>query len=131
MEVGLLAWIAGGVLSLIGWGTLVHYAWIVRTWPAARGRVVGNVAEWSGGGGVRRVAYYPEIEFDVGGTLHRARGGVGKRREWEIGTPVALHYDPANPEHVLDLDVWQRMLFSGVFIVLGGVSLAAAMGWVR
>lgn len=125
-----IAWIAGAVLSLIGWGTLVHFAMIVRTWPKARGRVVGNIAEWSHGApeAGRRAVYFPEIEFDAGGKVHRARGGVGKAREWAIGTGIDLHYSPDNPDHLLDLTRWQRLLFSGAFIVMGALSLAAAMG---
>lgn len=127
-----IAWIAGSIGSLIGWGSLVHFSWIVRNWPKARGRVVGNIAEWShSGGGGRSAVYFPQIEFDAGGQLHRAKGGIGKRREWDIGEPVDLHYNPANPDHLLDFNWWQRLLFSGAFIVLGGLALAAAMGLVR
>jgi hypothetical protein len=128
-----VAWIAGMVLSVIGWGTLVHFTWIARTWPRARGRVVGNISEWAHGspGDARRAVHFPEIEFDAGGPLHRAKGGVGRSKPWAIGEPVELFYKPSNPDHLLDLNLWQRLVFSGAFIVMGALSLAAAMGVVR
>ena len=127
-----IAWIAGAVFSLIGWGSLVHFAWIVRRWPKARGRVVENVSEWShDDGGGRSAVHFPLIEFDAGGTTHRARGGVGKRKPWELGEPVELYYKPGNPDHLLDLNWWQRLVFSGAFIGFGALSLAAAMELVR
>lgn len=130
-----IAWIAGAIASLIGWGSLVHFAWIVRNWPRARGRVVDNIAEWSrshNGSGqmVRSAAYFPLIEFGTPGGTHRAKGGVGKARPWREGEPVELHYNPANPDHLLDLNWWQRLVFSGAFIAGGAACLAAAMGWI-
>ena len=125
MDPTTITWIAGGVFSLIGWGSLVHFAWITRTWPKARGRVVDNVGEWSHGdeGGGRTAVYFPLIEFDAGGTIHRAKGGVGKRRPW------AMHA-PDNPDHLLDLNWWQRLVFSGAFMGFGALSLAVATGWI-
>ncbi|QFT78801.1 hypothetical protein FIU90_14720 [Erythrobacter sp. THAF29] len=95
--------------------------------------MVDNVAEWSHGEetGGRRAVYYPLIEFDAGGTKHRAKGGVGKRKPWATGDAVKLHYKRANPNHLLDFNWWQRLFYSGAFILLGGLSLAVALGWVR
>lgn len=129
-----IAWIAGTIMSLIGWGSIFHFAWIMRNWPQAVGRIVGNSAEWSKSGSTgpisRKAVYFPEIEFDAGGTLHRAKGGVGQSKPHEMGAPVILHYKPDNPDHLLDLNFWQRMFFSGGFIVIGGLCLAAAAGWI-
>ncbi len=129
-----VAWIAAAFFSLVGWGSLIHFTWIVSRWPKARGRVVDNIAEWSKSRtaehNTKRDIYFPQIEFDAGGKMHRAKGGIGKAKPWEIGTPIELHYKPANPDHVLDFNLWQRLLFSGAFIVFGGLCLAAAMGWV-
>ena len=133
MEETTIAWIAGTVMSFIGWGSVFHFAWIVRNWPQARGRIVGNSAEWPKGGSPghisRHTVYFPEIEFDAGGKLHRAKGGNGRSKPYEMGEPVTLHYKPENPDHLLDLNFWQRMFFSGGFIVIGGLCLAAA-GWI-
>ncbi len=128
-----ISWIAGSVFGLIGWGTLVHFAWITRNWPKAQGRVVDNVGEWSHGHeeGARTPVYFPLIEFDAGGRLHRAKGGIGRSEPWAMGERIELHYKPANPDHLLDFNWWQRLLFSGVFIGFGGLALAVAMGWVR
>ena len=49
----------------------------------------------------------------------------------DIARAIELHYKPANPDHLLDFNWWQRLLFSGVFIGFGGLALAVAMGWVR
>ncbi len=128
-----IAWIAGIAMSLIGWGSLFHFAWIARTWPKARGRVVDNAGEWSHGdeGGGRSAAYFPMIEFiDASGKTYRAKGGIGRREPYLIGEEVELQYKAANPEHVLDFNIWQRLVFSGVFIAFGALSLAAAMGWI-
>ena len=132
MDETTVAWIAAIVFSVIGWGSLIHFSWIVRSWPKARGRVVDNIAEWSHGDAAmpRSAVYFPQIEFSTGSTSHRARGGVGKNRPWKIGTPVELYFKPSNPDHLLDLNWWQRLFFSGAFIAFGAASLAAAMGWI-
>ena len=129
-----VAWNAAAIFSLIGWGSLFHFSWIVANWPSARGRVVDNHAEWSKTRSAEHYAkrniYFPIIEFDAGGELHRAKGGVGRGEPWEMGEAVGLHYNPANPDHVLDLNGWQRLLFSGAFIAFGVACFAAAMDWV-
>ncbi|WP_407874949.1 DUF3592 domain-containing protein [Qipengyuania nanhaisediminis] len=127
-----IAWTAAIIASVIGWGSLFHFAWIVRHWPHAQGRVIDNIAEWSHGdaGMARSAAYFPVIAFLAGNQPHQARGGVGKRKPWAIGTEVNLHYNPANPDHLLDLNAWQRAVFSGAFIAFGAAAFAAAMGWV-
>ncbi len=129
-----VAWIAGVILSLIGWGSLVHFSWIVRTWPRVRGRVIGNVSEYAHSrgheGGARSVVHFAKIEFPANGARHVARGGIGKSAPWTEGETVELHYKPSNPDHLLDLNLWQRLFFSGAFIAFGLASLAAAKGWI-
>lgn len=130
-----IALIAGTLFSLIGSGTLVHFAWIVRRWPKTRGRVVDNSSKWSPSGGAggpyNGAAYYPVIEFNACGRTHRATGGVGKRQPWEPGEMVEIYYKPSNPETILDLNAFQRFLFSGLFIAFGAAALAAGMGLVH
>lgn len=130
----MIAWIAGIFLSLVGWGSMVHFAWIVRNWSQARGVVVGNNAEWSKaqttGGPTRHTVYFPKIEFDAGGKLHRAKGGSGRSKPYKLGEAVNLYHKPANPDHILDLNFRDRMLFSGGFAFIGSLCLAAANGWI-
>ena len=129
----MIVWIAAGVFSLIGWGSLIHYLWIVRNWPAARGRVVDNVAEWqeTSNGLSREATYYPLLEYgDAQGYSHQARGLHGKSSKWETGETVALHFDPDNPDDMRDINRASRLAFAGTFIMFGLAALATALHWV-
>ena len=126
-----IAWVAATVFSLIGWGSLLHYAWIVRRWPAANGRVIDNVAEWQDAthGLGREAIYFPVLEYgDTAGAPHRARGLHGKSGKWDIGETVPLHFDPANPDSMRDINRASRLAFSGTFILFGVGALLTALG---
>lgn len=127
-----IAWAAGIIFSLIGWGTFIHFAWIARYWPRSRGRVIDNVARFTHGGAsasnLRQAVYFPLIEFDARGETHHAQGGIGRNGPWEMGETIELYYKPTNPRHILDFNLPQRLIFSGVFIGFGVASFAAALG---
>ncbi|SIN83974.1 Protein of unknown function [Parasphingorhabdus marina DSM 22363] len=132
MDQPLLAAFVGALFSLIGWGSLLHFSWIVRHWPVTRGRVVGNIGEWRKSGAAdasgNRNVWFAEIEYAVGGATHRSKGSVGKSARWDVGTLIELRYNPAKPEQIFDFNTWQRYLFSAAFILFGAAGLAVAAG---
>ena len=126
----MIAWIAAGAFSLLGWGSLARYAWFVRHWPAAKGRVVDNVAEWheASNGMGREATYFPLLEYgDDAGGAHRARGLHGRDSKWDLGDTVPLHFDPDNPDDMRDINHASRLAFSGVFILFGLAALLTAL----
>ena len=126
-----VTWVAAILFNLIGWGSLCHFAWIVRNWPEARARIVGNISEYSKGGGERerRIIHFAQLEFSARGMLYKVKGGIGRAEPWTVGETVQLHYKPSHPEHVLDFNFWQRMAFSAAFIFFGGLCAAVLMGY--
>lgn len=128
-------WFIAIVFSLVGWGSLFHFAWIVRNWPEARGRVVGNRQEYGKAGNVghhlsRTVVNFAEIEFSALGRNYVVKGGVGRSNPWPMGETISLHYKPTNPKHMLDFNFWQRMSFSGAFIFFGGACALSLAGYI-
>lgn len=127
-----IAAIMGALFSLIGWGSLLHFAWIVRRWPVTRGRVVGNIGEWRKSGATdasgSRNVWFAEIEYAAAGATRRAKGSVGTSARWDVGTPVELRYNPQKPDQIFDFNTWQRHAFSGAFILFGAAGLAVAAG---
>lgn len=129
-----VTWIVAILFSLIGWGSLFHFAWIQRNWPEVNGRVVGNLEEYAKGSNIntggKRIVNFAKIEFFALGKRYEVRGGVGRGQPWRVGDSLSLRYKPSNPEHMLDLNFWQRMMFSGAFIGFGGACAAILAGYI-
>lgn len=112
-------WIAAVVASVVGFGFLVHSTYIAWKWPKAMGQVVGNIADTAHNDSGSSTVYFAEIGFRArDGRDYTVRGDVGHQKPWQIGTPLKVHYKPGNPAHAMSLTLWQRLVFSGVFIAM-------------
>ena len=124
-----VAWIVAIAGCVIGFGSLFHMAYIRAAWPRAAGRVVGNVAEWSKSGSTRQDVYFAKISFVArDGRTYEVKGDVGRSAPWSNGQRIDLQYNESNPEHALSMNIWQQLIFSGVFIAFGLVCWAKIGG---
>ncbi len=125
-------WIAAIGLSAIGFGSLMHMAYIRAVWPRAVGRVVDNVGEWPKSGNSRQAIYFAKIAFVArNGKSYEVKGDIGSNEPWPKGQRVELQYKSSNPKHALTMNLWQQLAFSGVFIVFGALCWAKLGGFIR
>lgn len=132
MEPEAIVWIGAIALSVIGFGILLHMAYIRATWLRAVGCVVGNVGEWSKSGDTQHDVYFAEISFeDRDGKKRVIKGDVGRGAPWPKGERIDILYKPANPQHALCMKLWQQLAFSGVFIAFAVACWAKILGFVE
>ena len=126
----ILTWGFAILFTVIGAGMFVHLGIMAARWPAARGRVVGNIADHRGSED-GTAAFFPEIAFTArDGREYRIRGDVGRSREWPVGQMVDLRYRAGNPSHTTTLAGWQRIMISLAFLALGLLCWSAVLGLV-
>lgn len=124
----IIAVYAAAILGcLIGFGTLIHFTYISIFWSKAVATVVENsVGRSSTTVSNERFSYvyFAVLEFtDSTGKIHTAKGDIGKNKPWAEGKKISISYKPKNPAHILTMNLLQRLIFSGVFIAIGLVSV--------
>jgi len=116
MDTETITLIAALAATIIGLGALVHLVAMVQRWPRAVGEVTDNIAEWAHHGSGKSAVYFARIAFtDASGQSFSVKGDIGRRSPWPTGEKVTVRYHAANPNHATSMNLWQRLLFAGVF----------------
>jgi len=116
MDTDLITLIAAIAATIISLGALVHLVAMVQRWPRATGAVTDNIAEWAHSDSGKSAVYFAKIAFtDASGQSFTVKGDIGRRKPWPIGEKVTVRYKAKNPNHATSMNVWQRLLFAGVF----------------
>ncbi len=116
MDTSTITLIAAIAATIIGLGALVHLVAIVQRWPQALAEVTGNIAEWAHDDAGKTAVYFAELAFtDAAGQSFTVKGDIGRRKPWVVGEKLTIRYRAANPNHATSMNLWQRLLFAGVF----------------
>ena len=116
----IVTWIVAVLGTVIGVGSFFHMRYIQANWSDAKAKVIGSTAKGSSGqNNSQHTSYFAQLSFTAKGKNYVVMGDSGRRKEWPIGTIVPLKYKPSNPNHILALGLWSRLIFSGGFAFFG------------
>ena len=127
----LVIWISAVLSSLIGVGFLLHSTYIARYWPKAIGRVTANTSSISHHDSGQSTVYFALIKFRAAdGQDYEIRSDVGQQKPWSLGQDIMVHYKPTQPNHAMTMRLWERLVFSGVFIAFAIVCWGLITGYI-
>lgn len=113
--------LVGAVLLLAALVGFVRKRATLARYHRTTGAVVGHRVRHTVRKGRRRTFHHPLVQFDAGGRacVHESRVSTSQPRR-ELGAPVPVLYDPANPDEACIDEVSEKYF---VVLLLGAIGL--------
>ena len=129
VETGSLTLVVALLFTAAGVGGIVHLFWRANGWPQTQGLVIASHRRLDTRFGNARYAHFPTIAFRAAdGRDYEVQGDDGRSAAWTPGAPIALRYNPADPNQVTTLGAARRLMLPGLFILFAAVCWIA---WYR